>query len=225
MPNIAEIEDKEMQQKTIEAKEVIRETLQKAKNPFVAFTGGKDSLTTLHLVRSVSQKQVSALFIDTSGHFEDIYQFVEKIRRLWGIRLIKERNEKALRDIAIAQDKESCCSLLKAAVLRDSIARHEIDYLFTGIRRDELEMRRNEEFISPRDGHIRVNPVVFFTEKDIWAYIKENNLPYCSLYDNGYRSIDCWHCTSKTPEGAREREGRARGKEEIMSKLRNLGYF
>lgn len=213
-----------LEKKISEAVEVIKETLSKAKNPFVAFTGGKDSLTTLHLVRSVCRIPVNVLFIDTSAHFDEIYLFVEKIRRLWGLNLKMEKNEEAFKTVKIAEDKAECCSLLKAQPLKHSVRKYEIDYLFTGIRKDEQEARKNEQYTSPKEDHIRVNPIVYFTERDVWEYIKKYNLPYCSLYDKGYRSIDCSPCT-KPAEGSDERSGRSADKELVMNKLRRLGYF
>lgn len=213
-----------LDEKINRAEEVIKEALVKAKNPFVAFTGGKDSLTTLHIVRGVNNGPVSALFIDTSAHFKEIYLFVDKMIKLWNLNLVKEKNEEALKTIKIAEDKQHCCMQLKAQVLINSIKKYNIDYLFTGIRRDEQEQRRDEKFISPREDHVRVNPVVEFTEKDVWEYIRRFNLPYCSLYDKGYRSIDCAPCT-KPAEGSDERSGRSQDKEVIMNKLRKLGYF
>lgn len=214
-----------LDEKINKAIKVIKDTILKAENPFVAFTGGKDSLTALHLVRSVCTSPVNVLFIDTSAHFREIYLFVEKIRRLWGLNLKVEKNEEALKIIRIAEDKAECCLQLKVQALKHSIKKYDIDYLLTGIRRDEQEARRDEEYICPKEDHIRVNPIMYFTEKDVWEYMRGHNLPYCSLYDKGYRSIDCIHCTSPAAEGADERAGRTKEKEAIMEKLRNLGYF
>lgn len=206
-----------------EALITISDTLIKAQNPFVAFTGGKDSLTTLHLVKRVSAKPVSVLFIDTGAHFDEIYSFVDKLRKLWGFNLKTEKNEEALEILEIAKNKQLCCSLLKAKVLSDSIKKYAIDFLFTSIRRDEQETRANDDFITVKVDHIQVNPVVYFVQKEIWDYIHAYKLPYCSLYDRGYRSIDCKICT--TPEETEESAGRAKEREEVVAKLKELGYF
>lgn len=214
-----------LEEKINKAIEVIKDTLSKAKTPFVVFAGDKDSFATLHLVTSISKSTINVLFIDTSVHFNEIYLFVEKMQKLWGFNLIKERNREALKTLKIAQDKAECCLKLKAEVLRDAISKYNINYLFTGIRRDEQESRKNEEYISQKDDYIQVNPIVYFTEQDVWQYIRNHNLPYCSLYDKGYRSIDCMPCTEPALEYEAERDGRAKDKEEIMEKLRKLGYF
>ena len=69
-----------------------------------------------------------------------------------------------------------------------------------------------------------VHPLLEFTEVDIWAYIMQEQLPYCTLYAEGYRSLGCVPCTCKT-QGGTEREGRAPDKEAHMDTLRSLGYF
>jgi len=213
-----------VEEKIKTAMEVVKNTFSKAKNPFVIFTGGKDSLTTLHLVRRVSTNPVNVLFIDTSAHFNEIYLFIEKMRRLWGFNLIKEKNEEALKGLKIAEDKTECCLQLKGIALKNSIEKYGIDYLFTGFRGEGEEACRNEEYIFPGEDCIRINPIVHFTEKEVWEYIKKNNLPYCSLYDKGYSTVDCMPCTIPT-EGPDECSARLKDKELVINKLRSLGYF
>ncbi len=91
------------------------------------------------------------------------------------------------------------------------------------IRRDEHESRSKEECISERKNHMRVHPILDFTEEYLWEYTKKNNVPYCSLYDQGYRSLGEKPFTK--PGGDTERAGRDKEKELIMKRLRQLGYF
>ena len=94
--------------------------------------------------------------------------------------------------------------------------------------------------------HVRIHPILHWTEKDIWEYTKANNLPAVSLYfaknHKRFRSIGCEPCCSPVDSDAdtidkiikelettkvREREGRAQDKEQeyMMQKLRSLGYM
>jgi phosphoadenosine phosphosulfate reductase len=70
-----------------------------------------------------------------------------------------------------------------------------------------------------------VNPVEYFSDKDIWDYIKEFNPPYCSVYYKGYRNIDCIQCTLPPRERVNESVEAEQDKKEMAEKLRSLGYF
>ena len=143
--------------------------------------------------------------------------------------------------------------------------------MIVGIRRDEHGVRAKERYFSPRDeefrwnyknqpaelwdqfkskgeedNHIRIHPLLHWTELDIWEYIRKENIPITKLNfaKNGrrYRSLGCTRATVpvnsdadtldkiieelKTTKTA-ERSGRAQDKEKayIMQKLRSLGYM
>lgn len=70
---------------------------------------------------------------------------------------------------------------------------------------------------------MRIHPLLEFTEKDIWDYIKNFGVPYLKLYDQGYRSIGEKPFTKKTK--STERSGREKDKEKIMGRLRDMGYW
>lgn len=99
--------------------------------------------------------------------------------------------------------------------------------LLTGVRWDEQEARADDNYFSPRENpdHVRVQPLLHFKEADIWAYIKKYHIPYCELYDKGYRSLGCAPCTSPSSGTGSERNGSTQDKEKIMTRLRELGYF
>ena len=197
----------------------------------IAFTGGKDSTVLLDLIRRSKNGKIpfKVITIDTSAEFPEIKEFMEKLKSAWNFEIVKYSNNEALRQkYPIAKDKTDCCNTLKTIPLKESIKDLHLKAMFTGIRRDENEARANESYFSKRKDphHFRIHPLLHFTEKDIWDYIKFNNLPYCNLYEQGYRSIDCAPCTHKTSEqDAAERSGRSQDKEAAMDKLRQLGYF
>ena len=89
---------------------------------------------------------------------------------------------------------------------------------------EEFEARKTPEarFAAALD---RVQPILHFREVDIWQYIKRHGVPYCELYNRNYRSLGCAPCTSPSTGSGPERSGRARDKEEIMARLREMGYF
>ena len=126
--------------------------------------------------------------------------------------------------------------LLKTVPMNETMTKYRLDALFTGIRWDENPSRAAERFISYRENpsHSRVQPILPFTERDIWGYIFQSGIPYHPLYSKGYRSIDGKMDSKKSAdepaweqdmEHTHERAGRSQNKEEMMGKLRQLGYM
>jgi len=216
--------------KITQSQAVLKEALERFPNKIaIAWTGGKDSTTTLHLLRDMcgGTVPIPVFNIDTSVKFKEIYEFRNQIAKEWDLNLIIERNEEALKTIEIAANREECCLLLKAQVISQAITKYGWEALITGMRWDEQSERLNEVYFSPRENppHTRVHPILHFTEMDIWQYIKTHKVPYCSLYRRGYRSLGCEPCTKLGAKDGPERTGRDPQKEEIMSRLRGLGYF
>ena len=126
--------------------------------------------------------------------------------------------------------------LLKTVPFNDIIIKYRFDALYTGVRWDENEARSIETFISKRSSpeHFRVQPIILFTERDVWDYMFQNKLPIHPLYYQGYRSIDGKYDSKKIDdkpaweqdlEKTEERAGRAQDKEQMMERLRKFGYM
>ncbi|MDP2167617.1 MAG: phosphoadenosine phosphosulfate reductase family protein [Thermodesulfovibrionales bacterium] len=219
----------------LEAKEahsskIIRETMEKyAGDIAIAFSGGKDSTTLLHLVRAAFEGKIpwKVFTLDTGAEFKEIKEFIHKMAVDWDFELITLRNDEALKTIEIAKDKAECCYLLKAVPINIAIKEYGLKALLTAVRWDEQEARINEEFFTLRDSppHMRIQPILHFKEMDIWSYIKKYNIPYCELYKRGYRSIDCEPCTRRHGTEGAERGGRDEDKEKVVKRLREMGYF
>lgn len=219
-----------MTDKVNKSREVLQEALDRfAGKLALAWTGGKDSTTTLHLLRDLcgGQVPIPVLNIDTSVKFKEIYEFRDRLAREWNLNLIIKRNDEALKTIKIAENKEECCLKLKAEMIAQAVVENGWQALITGMRWDEQPDRKQEQYFSPRahPEHIRVHPILHFTEMDIWQYQKDHNLPFCSLYLKGYRSLGCEPCTKLGVAGGPERAGRDQNKEELMKRLRAMGYF
>ena len=126
--------------------------------------------------------------------------------------------------------------LMKTVAMNVFIENHNVKALSTAIRWDEQEARIEEDFFSSRTEpeHLRIHPILHFTERDIWNTIHNHNIPFCALYCEGYRSLGAKGSTVKVSdvpaweqdlENTPERSGRGHEKEAVMSKLRSLGYM
>jgi phosphoadenosine phosphosulfate reductase len=96
----------------------------------------------------------------------------------------------------------NCCGAAKVEALERALA--GADAWITGIRREQAPTRANAEPVEfdERRGIWKYNPLVDWTEKDLWRRISERDLPYNPLHDQGYASIGCAPCTA--PGAGRE---------------------
>jgi len=252
---------------------IIREAFYHYKKPAVLWSIGKDSTTLVWLCRKAffGKLPFPALHIDTGYKFEQMYKFRDEYSKKWGFEVIVARNEAAIAAGMGPEKKLECCNALKTEGLKKAIAEHGFDALLLGIRRDEHGIRAKERYFSPRDEqfqwdyknqppelwdqyksraeegtHLRVHPLLHWTEKDIWHYIQREQIPTTELYfardGKRYRSIGCVPCCNPVDSEAdtiekiveelettttSERAGRAQDKEDTytMQKLRALGYM
>jgi len=253
---------------------LIREAKAQFKNLAVLWSTGKDSTATLWLCKKSFFGKIPfpVIHIDTGYKFPEIYEFRDKISKEWNLDLIIARNEEATKKgMSPKNGKLACCTQLKTEALKNLIRKEEYDALILAIRRDEHGIRAKERYFSPRDeefhwrytdqpaelwdlyvkpsedfSHMRVHPILHWTELDVWQYVKHEGLPVNPLYfaKDGmrYRSLGCKPCTVPIPSKAStideiveelttteipERAGRAQDKERayMMQKLRSLGYM
>ena len=130
--------------------------------------------------------------------------------------------------------------LMKTVTMNKYLDEQDAEGFFVGIRWDEQDARADEESFSLREGteyspeHWRVHPILHFTERDVWDAHFAYDIPLCSLYNEGYRSLGAKITTTKHEdkpaweqdlENTYERGGRRQDKEELMVKLRKLGYM
>lgn len=130
--------------------------------------------------------------------------------------------------------------LMKTVACMTYVEENGVTAFFEGIRWDEQGARTDEQHFSPRPAtefnpeHIRINPILHFTEREVWDALLGFDLPFCQLYRQGYRSLGARVTTKKISdqpaweqdlENTTERGGRRQDKEDIMGKLRDLGYM
>lgn len=130
--------------------------------------------------------------------------------------------------------------LMKTVVFNQWLERNDIKVVFQGLRWDEHVARFDDEYFEEVEsgyltpGHTRIRPILHFTEKDLWDTYAAFEIPYVSLYEQGYRSLGAKTPTRKDSdlpawqqdiENTEERATRSQDKEQAMEKLRMLGYM
>ena len=259
------------------SKGVVREAFDRFRHEelAIAWTGGKDSTLTLWIIKQVCEERgvglPKTMLIGEGDEFEEIHEFVERIKEEWKVPLevcrnedvlkaanyqlgaivkvkdLNERNRAELKRIGFEGEEfpfeaESYVGnhLMKTVVFNEFIERNGIKGVFQGLRWDEHPARYNDEYFEHRPAeylvpeHTRIRPILHFTEKDLWDTYAAFGIPYCVLYERGYRSLGAKSTTRKTSEipawkqdleDTWERVGRHQDKEKAMERLRKLGYM
>ena len=106
------------------------------------------------------------------------------------------------------ENRKNCCGIRKIEPL--SRALKGLDVWITGLRAAQSVTRVHMPLVEWDEafGVIKVNPLINWTELDVWDYIKENKVPYNKLHDQGFPSIGCAPCTRAVKDGEDIRAGR-----------------
>ncbi|KAG2262448.1 hypothetical protein Bca4012_012901 [Brassica carinata] len=193
---IGESDDKRLRTKYNNAIFVIRRALSLYSIEEVAFSfnGGKDSTVLLHLLRAgyflhkkelspsnggLSSFPVRTIYFESPSAFTEINAFTYDAAQTYGIQL----------DIIRQDFKSGLEALLKANPIRA---------IFLGVRIGDPTAVGQEQFSPSSPGwppFMRVNPILDWSYRDVWAFLLTCKVKYCSLYDQGYTSIGSIHDT------------------------------
>lgn len=158
---------------------------------YLAFSGGKDSTVIYDLATKAGVK------FDAHYHFTtvDPPELVRHIKKNYP-NVPWDRPKKSMfqliegRGFFPTRQIRYCCSELKEYGGKGRV-------VITGVRREESMKRSNRNLYEPytKDKKtIFLNPIVSWKDKTVWDYIRLNNLPYCSLYDEGFERLGCIMC-------------------------------
>lgn len=161
--------------------------------------------------------------IDTQLLFAETYALKARLENFFGVKIESLFPEQTPEEQAAELGPELwkskpdlCCSLRKVLPLQRKLG--ELSVWMTGMRRQQSGLRATTNILELyhfdvlRDRYIlKLNPMAAWTRERVWDYMKERQIPYNPLQDQGYRSIGCWPCTRATGAGEDERAGRWTG--------------
>lgn len=198
---------------------ILREAFFRVQPLCMLWSMGKDSTALLWLVRKAFLGQVPfpVVLLDTELELPEVYRFRDEITVAWNLDL---RNELCPPESSIdaTLPPATRAAARKSAGLRALVLREKFRGVIVGIRRDEQAMRAKERVFSPRladgswnlkhqppelwdvyhteipvDQHLRIHPLLDWTEIDIWRYTQRENIPFVPLYlscdGKRYRSL------------------------------------
>lgn len=166
------------------------------------------------------QLAIDLFTIDTGLLFPETYELWRRLERRYGIRiravqpaLSVEAQEVRCGPRLWERDPDRCCAIRKVAPLARAL--EGFDAWITGIRREQTAARRTAEVVEwdARAARIKINPLVRWSDRDVWSHLAAHEVPYNPLYERGYSSIGCVPCTTPVVEGEDPRAGRWRERE------------
>lgn len=202
-----------------EAIHILREVAGQFERPALLFSGGKDSITLVHLALKAFRPgkfPFPLVHIDTGHNFSEALDFRDSLVEALGEKLIVRKVEDTIRAKNLTEPKGKFASrnALQTFTLLDTIEEFQFDACIGGARRDEEKARAKERIFSVRDEfgqwnpklqrpelwniyngriskgeNVRAFPISNWTELDVWNYIRRENIALPSIYFSHNRQV------------------------------------
>jgi len=175
------------------------------------------------------EPRVRVFNLDTGYQFAETLQLRDRIAERYGIEVELVQPETTAQEYErlhggplYVANSDQCCYERKIVPLRRALVGY--DAWITAIRADQSAHRANAKVIGwdAKFNLAKVNPLLNWTKRDVWAFIVANQVPYNPLHDRGYPSIGCWPCTKPVADGQDERAGRWAGQAKTECGLHSL---
>jgi phosphoadenosine phosphosulfate reductase len=179
--------------------------------------GLEDQVLTEMVMR---QKRDTKIFtLDTGRLFPETYDLIARTNKQFGIRMNIYFPEPARVEEMVAnhginlfydgiEKRKMCCGIRKVAQLPRAF--EGMEAWICGLRKDQSVSRFFNSLVEwdENNGLVKINPLIKWTEKEVWDYVKRHNIPYNLLHDRGFPSIGCEPCTRAIEPGEDVRAGR-----------------
>jgi phosphoadenosine phosphosulfate reductase len=189
---------------------------------------GPEGCILLHLLAEI-EPRVRVFNLDTGYQFAETLELRDRIAERYGIEVEMVRPETTTAEYEARHggplyvvNSDQCCYDRKIVPLRRALVGY--DAWITAIRADQSPHRASAPIVGPdpKFGLVKVNPLLRWTKRDVWAFIVTHKVPYNPLHDRGYPSIGCWPCTRAVAAGEDERAGRWAGQAKTECGLHSL---
>ena len=157
---------------------------------YLAFSGGKDSVV-IHDLAMKAGVRFDAHYNVSPIDPPEIHQFIKRYYQsvVWDIHA-KNFWKRFMYEGPPLRTQRWCCELIKEAGGKGRL-------VLTGIRWAESSRRRGRMLFEPCFHEARtfyLHPIIDWSTEDVWAYIRDNGLAYCKLYDEGFTRLGCVLC-------------------------------
>jgi phosphoadenosine phosphosulfate reductase len=184
---------------------------------------GAESALLIHMATRVVP-DIRIILLDTGYLFPETHAFMEQLRRRFNLNVwvYRTRNDPIAwlhhageENPAWRNDIDRCCAVNKNEPMERAMKELAPKAWLRGVRGDQTKVRANARFVNWSDRYncYAISPLLNWTTRDIYGYMKRHDLPYHPLYEQGYLSISCnpLSCTDKVQIGEGARSGRWQG--------------
>jgi phosphoadenosine phosphosulfate reductase len=201
------------------AEEILSFFLQQYKGKIVQASsmGAEDQVIT-HMICSID-RGARIITLDTGRLFQETYDLISRTNEHFNVNIEvffpdRARVEEMVRNKGVnlfyesIENRKLCCGIRKNEPLKRALS--GMDAWICGLRKDQTVTRFYNKAVEWDEQHglLKINPLINWTEKQVWSYIKENDIPYNVLHDRGFPSIGCLPCTRAIMPGEDSRAGR-----------------
>ncbi|RNI15014.1 phosphoadenylyl-sulfate reductase [Methanohalophilus sp. RSK] len=185
----------------------------------IAFSGAED-VVLIDMAKKI-RDDVRVFSLDTGRLHPETYRFLDKVRDHYDIPIEiyfanRDKTEELVRQKGLfsfyRDGHKECCGVRKVDPLKRAL--NDVGSWVTGQRKDQSPGTRLSIPVIELDrvfgdgNLVKFNPLANWTSKQVWQYIRENDVPYNELHEKGFVSIGCEPCTRPVLPGQHEREGR-----------------
>jgi phosphoadenosine phosphosulfate reductase len=179
---------------------------------------GAEGCCLIHMFAEIDPT-IRIFNLETGYQFPETLELRERIKTRYGIEveyvcpeLNVEEYEQEHGGPLYRHRPDQCCYDRKILPLRRAVVGY--DAWVSAIRRDQTADRQQADLVQwdAKFDLVKVNPLLFWTRKDVWNFIFKHEVPYNPLHDRDYPSIGCWPCTQPVGNGDDERAGRWAGR-------------
>ncbi len=193
------------------SKTLIKAALKEFPNVRLACSFGKDSMVVLHLALQI-KPDIDVFFVNTPMKPEETKIYGLEITALWNLNLELVESDRKM-NFHLANlwqtNPDLCCEIFKVEPTKKALV--GVDCWITGLRNTEGKTRADYHVIEEGDNITKLNPILSWTEREIWQYLASHNIPVHPWYKKGMRSLGCEPCTVIVDEKESERDGRWKG--------------
>ena len=185
----------------------------------LASSFGAEDVVLIDMLAKIDKK-ARVFSIDTGRLHQETYNVIDATREKYGISIevhfpqaeqVEEIVKKHGTNLFYknVELRTVCCHIRKGEPLKRALS--GLDAWITGLRRDQASSRgstKKVEIDHVNGNIVKINPLADWTSEQVWTYIRENDVPYNKLFDQGYTSIGCAPCTRPIKPGEDPRAGR-----------------